>query len=331
MTIAIIGAGLSGLSCAHRLVAAGIDVALLDKGRGPGGRMSTRRAATPLGEARFDHGCQYFTARDPDFRKELAAWEAAGAAAHWTGRIAENTVAAPTHWLEKPATSPRWTGTPGMNAIIRHLAEPLNVRWGVRASDLTGEAGDWTIKTEDDQTLGPFQAVLSAVPAEQVSPLLGGQSKELSHAAAGVTSTPCWTVMALFEAPREMEWAGLAPASGPLAWACNNQSKPGRGELSTWVLQASPGWSAAHIEDPAAQICDQLVKAFSDLTGSPDPIHVAAHRWRYAFPQVPAGMPPAQFDADKRLGTCGDWHLAPNSEGAWLSGRALADLVITST
>ncbi|MDP3490273.1 MAG: FAD-dependent oxidoreductase, partial [Phenylobacterium sp.] len=43
MKIAIIGAGMAGLSCAEALSDAGHAVQVLDKGRGPGGRMSTRR------------------------------------------------------------------------------------------------------------------------------------------------------------------------------------------------------------------------------------------------------------------------------------------------
>ena len=49
MRIAIIGAGMAGLSCADALRDEGHEIALFDKGRGPGGRMSTRRVDTPLG------------------------------------------------------------------------------------------------------------------------------------------------------------------------------------------------------------------------------------------------------------------------------------------
>ena len=87
MRIAIVGAGLAGLSCGTRLDQAGHGVALFDKGRGPGGRLSTRRMATPSGDARFDHGAQYFTARDPDFRWQVADWEGAGLAAPWPAAL----------------------------------------------------------------------------------------------------------------------------------------------------------------------------------------------------------------------------------------------------
>ena len=62
--LAIIGAGISGLSCADRLREAGFDLVVFDKARGPGGRMATRRVETAQGIAHLDHGAQYFTVRD---------------------------------------------------------------------------------------------------------------------------------------------------------------------------------------------------------------------------------------------------------------------------
>ena len=87
-TIAIIGAGLAGLSCAHALLQAGHTVHVFDKARGPSGRMSTRRADDVDGPWQCDHGAQYFTARDPAFRAEVARWQQAGVAALWNARLA---------------------------------------------------------------------------------------------------------------------------------------------------------------------------------------------------------------------------------------------------
>lgn len=48
MRIGAIGAGMAGLSCAQALRRQGHAVVLFDKGRGPGGRMSSRRIDTRL-------------------------------------------------------------------------------------------------------------------------------------------------------------------------------------------------------------------------------------------------------------------------------------------
>ena len=77
--LAVIGSGIAGLSCATMLHRAGLEVSLFDKARSPGGRMSTRRGD----DWQCDHGAQYFTARHPEFRAEVARWQQAGVADLW--------------------------------------------------------------------------------------------------------------------------------------------------------------------------------------------------------------------------------------------------------
>ena len=77
----VIGAGMAGVTCARALSTAGQEVRLLDKGRGIGGRMATRRITTGWGELHFDHGAQYFTARNSSFESLLI--ELNGSVAPW--------------------------------------------------------------------------------------------------------------------------------------------------------------------------------------------------------------------------------------------------------
>lgn len=68
--ILIIGAGMSGLTAASALQQAGREVIVVDKGRGVGGRMATRR----IGAATFDHGAQFVTARTPRVAAAIQEW-----------------------------------------------------------------------------------------------------------------------------------------------------------------------------------------------------------------------------------------------------------------
>ena len=77
--VAVIGAGLAGLTAAGVLAKHGHQVVILEKARGPGGRMSTRRD----GNVRFDHGAQYFTARHPRFIAQVEAWQEIGLVQRW--------------------------------------------------------------------------------------------------------------------------------------------------------------------------------------------------------------------------------------------------------
>jgi renalase len=81
--VAVVGAGMAGLACARALADAGIAVVCIDKSRGPSGRLATRRADG----WQFDHGAQYFTARDPGFRAQVHEWLQAGVAARWAPRL----------------------------------------------------------------------------------------------------------------------------------------------------------------------------------------------------------------------------------------------------
>ena len=308
MRTAIVGAGLAGLACAQALVRAGVQVALFDKGRGAGGRMSSRRMTTPLGEASFDHGAQYMTARDPAFREALSAWKDAGAVAPWPA-----------------AGEDAWVGLPAMNAPVKLMSRDLPVRWGVRVETLRKEAGGWRVQGEALDE-GGFDAVLTALPAEQTAALLAGVAPAMAEAAASTPSDPCWAAMASF-AQRLPFQPDVLRTEGPVSWAARNSAKPGRAGPESWVVQASPQWSRDHLEQSPDPTAADLLAAFfraAGLDASP-PILLAGHRWRYA--RSGAAKLASLWDAGRGLGACGDWLRGPRVENAWLSGRDLAAAV----
>lgn len=311
MRVGIVGAGIAGLACGHALTARGHDVVLLDKGRGPGGRMSTRRMETPHGTAYFDHGAQYFTARDGDFRSQLEVWIAEGVVAPWP-------VAAPDAYV----------GVPAMNAPVRHLASQQVVRWATRVTAIEAFGEDWRLHTDAGEALDVDLAVI-AIPAEQSAVLLDRAAACAAARAAAARSEPCWAVMAAFPEPVASE-ADCLRGDGVLGWAARNSSKPGRSGPESWVVQATPEWSRRHIDDDPAGVSVALIDALSNDLGVdlPPRIGTAAHLWRFARSH-PGGTGPI-FDAGRRLGLCGDWLIGPRVECAWLSGVQLADLIVSS-
>lgn len=307
--ILIIGGGMAGLSAAHRLAGTGQSIIVLDKGRGPGGRMAARRVEIAGAQVSFDHGAQYFTARDPAFREAVAAWEAAGVAARWPA-----------------AGDDAWVGTPGMNACVKAMASACDVRWGVRAEQLVREDAAWRVQAGDQTfTAG---TVLVAVPAEQAAVLLTEVAPDLAALAASVTSAPCWAVMAGFEQPLPITSDTFRSESGPVSWAARNSAKPGRSGAETWVIHASPQRSRELIDLPKDEAAQALLADFFAATGAAPiaPLHCDAHRWLYALPQALKGES-ARFDPQLRVGIAGDYLHSPRVEGAWLSGRALGQAV----
>lgn len=301
--VAVIGAGMAGLACARRLADAGMAPVVLDKGRGIGGRLATRRAGDGL---QFDHGAQYVTARDPAFAALLDDLCRAGAAAPWddgSGRL-------------------RLVGTPGMSALPRHLARGLEIRQEVEVSAVRADGDGWIVMA-GAQPLR-FDRVVVTAPAPQVVALLGPDSP-LAAELAPVRLDPCLTLMAALDPAAPRPFASRADPDDPLAWIAQDSTKPGRAGAACWVAQAGPAWSAAHLELDRDAIAALMLPLLCDRLGADPGLvrHVSAHRWRHAKVATPLGRPFAR-DASGTLHAGGDWCLDARVEAAWSSGDAIA-------
>lgn len=316
MNVIVVGAGIAGLSCATALQANGHSVTIFDKSRGPAGRMSTRR--TEIGQ--WDHGAQYFTARDPRFQKELARWHSAGTVAPWRPRlivIGDQL----EHTLDGNLV--RYVGTPRMTSPAKWLSESLSLKLGLIISSLIPSERGWQVKTLENGVIDDhFDALIIAVPAPQASNLLEEIAHPFLPLVQKVTMVGCWTLMLHYSQKLDLEFDAAFVNTGPLRWIARDSSKPGRTQYETWVLQASAAWSELHMESSAAEVIPQLLDAFNVLGGTP-PDSCLAHRWRYADTLL-AQKDRFLWDNDCKLGVCGDWINGGKVEGAWLSGLELA-------
>jgi len=320
--LALIGAGIAGLSCATALQQAGLEVSLFDKGRGPGGRMSTRRGD----DWQCDHGAQYFTARHAEFRAEVARWQQAGVADLWEPRLWRFDGDSREH---RESTVERFVGTPAMTAPARYLASTLSVQAPANIQQIRRQAHGWQVCSAEHGWLETsFSAVLLPLPAPQVAPLFKQLAPELFALAESAVMRGSWALMLRFTAPLDLAFDAAFVNQGPLRWIARNSSKPGRNGKETWLLHASPEWSEAHLEDDPERVAGALLFAFGQL-GGPAPQDWTAHRWRYADTEPPLDEGCA-WRPDIGLGLCGDWLNGGKVEGAWLSGRALAEHVLRS-
>lgn len=319
MRIGIVGAGVAGLSAARALQDQGHGVVVFERSHRPGGRVATRRpdaVEMPRGLAgatlAFDHGAQYFTARDPRFKAIVDRWEADRIAAKWTGRIVTFD---DEGWEDVEAGTDRYAGTPDMQAVATALADGLDVRYDRQVASL-------------DLLLSEFDRVILAVPAPQALPLVAGWP-HLAAQVAAVTMMPCWTVMAAFEERVAARFDAAFVNGSPLGWIARNASKPKRDwKVDTWVLHATTTWSAAHADDRSDDVGAFLMEAFEDLirAGLPRAFYAAVHRWRHAAADPPLAIG-ALHDAAARLTLCGDWCRGSRIEDAYLSGAIAAELI----
>ncbi len=322
--VLIIGAGLAGLTAATELKQAGKQVCVLDKSRGPGGRMSTR----VQGAQQWDHGAQYFTARSAAFRQQLATWLALGVVAPWDTAIG----AWEQGQLTATAPLPRYVGVPGMKSPLQALASTLNIYFNHQVTSLEKHSQLWRVHTLE-QTFSARQLVL-ALPAPQAAALLPPDSAAFALANA-VVMQPCWALMLATSSPLALPFSGIFVNEGPVAWVAADSSKPGRATFeNTWVVHASAEWTAAHLEHAPEAITALLIDEFNHLlkrwqphAPTPHWHYAKAHRWRYARGAVEGRQ---CVWPDEGLALAGDWLAGGKVEGAFLAGMHCAQHLIQS-
>ena len=316
MKIAIIGAGLAGLVLADRLNQ-DHKVTVIEKARGPGGRMSTRRAAPYA----FDHGAQYFTAETEAFSAFLETQKRAGLIASWPESI---ELSGGAHVSSKR----KWVAAPGMNAICKSLAQDVDVQSGVHVEKLERPASGWHLTDKTGAVHGPFDWVISTAPAPQTQALMPERFSGLA-AMQKVRMSGCFALMLGFEQPLNLPWSALKSATPPVGFIALNSDKPDRTSDPSLLIQSSNEWAEAHLEDDPNAVTAALLEAASALTGldlSSAP-HQVLHRWRYAATPVPAGVDFLKDD-EMALAACGDWCLGSKVEAAFLSATRLADALL---
>lgn len=316
--IVVIGAGMAGLVAARELQRAGRRVRVLDKGRGVGGRLATRR----IGDATFDHGVPHFTLGQSGFVDGIAP------------RYLDRSL---VPWSDTPtAGNPEtilWRGTPTMSAIAKQLALGVEVHLGTVVTALRRESDHVIVETRAGDTFRA-EAVVLTPPVPQALALLdaGGYplGSDLRTHLTGVAYDRCLTVLASLEGPSRIPPPGrLAPGEEPLDWILDNRLK-GVSAGSAVTIHATPRFSEEHWEHDRDVVGRVLLKAAAPWLGSKVQ-GVQVHGWRYSQPRVLDPVGCRVVTSRPFLALAGDGFGMGGVEGAALSGASAAEALLQST
>lgn len=328
--VAIVGAGIAGLTALQDLSASGAHVTVFDKSRGSGGRISSKK----VGESSWDMGAQFMRAHTPEFAVELDHWSNKGWVAEWpvTPWIIDEHGATPS-----PDNARRFVGVPRMTGLSRGLleaaAEFITQARIVSTEFINNEkSGQWYLNDDNNNRHGPFDSLIINVPPEQALPLLPVDSPFIEQI-QNYTMQPCWTLLLGFAEPLTTEIDAAFVKTGPLAWIARNTSKPGRHDQASasdeWVIQATHEWSQQHVDASREDVFAHLTQAFAESLGGqlPDTQDTWLHRWLFSIPTQAPELG-AFHDSAHNLAICGDWCQHGSIEGAWISGKAAAQRLL---
>ena len=343
----VVGAGIAGLSAAQELVAAGKRVLVVDKVRGVGGRIATRR----IGSAVCDHGAQFFTVRGRAFGGIVAEVQAAGAVVEWCrGFTREGSLGAAT----AQAGHPRWRGVRGMTDLPKQLAACVGAAGGgrcvvqlrtkvtavvveggrVRLEIETGEGERNRVEAAGGIITAPVPQALELLAAGGVvAPAAIAEEPEAIKTLRMVSYDPCFALMLVLDSPSRVPPPGgiqFDPADGgPIAWLADNQRK-GISPVPALTIHADAAFSRRHFADPPKEVAALLIHhARAWIEGDPSTavVEKSLQRWKFALPTVIIPAPLVAVSTAPPIACCGDAFAGPRIEGAassWLAaGRWL--------
>lgn len=321
--IAIIGAGLSGLTAANILKDYAA-ITLFEKSRGVSGRTSTRQA----GGYFFDHGTQFFIVKTDTFKAFITPMIEKGIIERWDARFIEIENRKIMHKRQWEKDYPHYVGVPGMNAIAQYLSQGLKVELQTRVKFIhKNNHGQWTLKDDQENELGEYDWVILTLPAKQAFDLLPA-SLAFHPKIKTVTMKGCFSLMLGFEHPLPIEFDAALVLGEDISWISVNSSKPGRRNEFCLLVHSTNNWADKHIDDDRDEVLNYLCQQTSEVIGHAvsKADHKAIHGWRYA--NIEKQKSETHFiDTEKKIGVCGDWLIQGRVEAAFTSGFNLANKI----
>jgi len=318
--VLIIGAGLAGLSAANKLQQAGLNVLVVDKGRGIGGRLASRR----IDDATFDHGAQFFTAREASFRATVERWIEAGVAQEWY-----------SSYPGQPNGHPRYRGVPTMNAVAKYLAKDIDIIHATSVTRIGQQSNGWIAQLDNNQTVSASAMLLTAPVPQTIDLLATGDiviPADKQARLKRIQYESCIAVLAILDGPTVIAPPGaLAIEQGPIAWISDNQQK-GLSTVPAVTIHASGDYSATHLDDDRMAIGQQLIDAAGAYLGNAKVTQYQVHGWRYSKPSVVDDAPYLLLSETTDLpplAVAGDAFAGPRFEGAVQSGWAAAKALLS--
>ena len=309
MRTVVVGAGLAGLMAGRALQDAGHEVVLLDKGRSPGGRLATRR----IGEARLDHGAQFFTVRTDEFARHVDAWRDAGLVTEWC-----------RGFTPEGDGFPRYVVRDGMNALAKHLAQGLDVRCSTLVFAVRPGDGNWNVAL-DDGTSVPADALIVTCPLPQAFAVLVSSGVELPEDLRSAEYDRTLSLLAVLDRPAAVPFpGGVQNADETFSFIADNTAK-GVSTVPAITFHTNPAWSEEHWSTDRHVVDAELCRLAAPWLGDAHILEHQVKRWRFATPRTIWAEPCWRSDVGVApVVLAGDAFAGPRVEGAAVSGLAAA-------
>lgn len=266
----VIGAGLSGLNMTRKISELGLgSVLVLEKSRGLGGRMATRRTL----ETRFDHGAQFYRAKH-DISQLHQKWKEHNVSHQWFVSVKGD------HWC-----SPN-----GMTALAKLIAANLEIKLETEVRTIQNENGLWKVVTDKNEEWLCHNLIVTS-PLPQTVRLLEDASKaqllnsQIYSEIKGIHYTKALIGLVTLDSDIQVSENGYVEFSAGDFFSIADQKKKGVSSIASLTLTMSPEFSESEFESPNELALEKILKALHRQFPEAKVRGAELKKWRFCQPK----------------------------------------------
>tara|TARA_B100000963_G_scaffold76097_1_gene64217 strand:+ start:889 stop:1857 length:969 start_codon:yes stop_codon:yes gene_type:complete len=295
--IVVIGSGIAGLAAANHLNPKNFNITVLDKGKYPGGRISTRKNK----EFIFNHGAQFFTAKSNEFKKICQSGVKDNILINWNTFSKKN----------------RYIGNPNMREFSFWFSKNLKIYQQTLVKNI--EYNDsFSIITNNKK----FKAdgLIITAPSSQAAELIKNLDNQMYNLIEKVTYFPCWCLMLSIK-DMNLKHFDIDEKS-IFSWIISENNKIKNSlNYNCITIHTNEKFSLDYLEQNKEFVLDKIIREFTKIyqVNTQDIIYKNIHRWRYAKVKNPFPIEESKISKKIPLGIAGDW--CPPAEDTHYNGN----------
>ena len=315
--IAIIGAGMTGLSLAYNLKEHNISI--FDKSWRPGGRVSTRKHENSF----FDHGAHYLSInyQVKQLRNILNKLDI----------VKEKKIIFSTDFLKNKIINKKiLIGNNGMNSIPKKIFEDLNINghFNSKIIKIVKTDSKYSLFSNDEEFTN-FDFVLISIPFIQ--------AKELSQEFIDFNKEhepkydPIYTVMLSYNKSNNINLDGGLNLHKDISFFMKQNFKFSNLDKECWVFNLTSEYTENNLNIDKEKLEEKVIKVFENsFEISQKPIYQNSHRWLYAQTKITYNSLSKKNwigSKDSSIFLSGDWVTGKSLSDAWDSGEKLSNYI----
>lgn len=333
MKIAVIGAGISGLTAGRELANAGHEVVVFEKSGDYGGRLATR-CTGEQNQQKLDFGVTHFTAESPEFKNLVNELSGKEIVRVWEGSFAHRDKEGNIAFIENE--SPFYIAQNGMNSIGKYLGRNLDIRLHEKVGGLThiGEnrrkKKSWMLNFPTALTESADAVIISA-PARQAYALLNTtideiETLKLVREIDEVEYESQFALSSAYKNAEMPEWNALKCNDEIIEWISNESTKREKTKDLVIAVHTTSAFAKQHINTDQPLVEEMILDKLAQILGGWAALAdwKQLHFWRYSRALHPLPHDFMEIKGNETpLALVGGYMNGNTVESAYLSGLKL--------